>query len=993
MKKFLLLLGVALISSGMLMAQQTVTGRVTDAEDGSALPGVNILEKGTTNGTVTDIDGNYTLRVSGDAVLVFSFVGYLAQETAVGGRTSIDVQMAPDVTQLSEVVVVGYGTQEKKEITSAVASVGAEDFNTGNVTDPAQLIQGKVAGLSITRAGGNPNSGFNVRLRGLSTFGANTSPLVVIDGVIGASLDNLDPNDIATIDVLKDGSAAAIYGARGSAGVILVTTKSGKGAGETSFVDFTGYVTVDNVANTIDILSAEQYLAEGGTDFGGSTDWIDELTRTGVSYTGNLAFGGSSSSNSSYRASINYRNNEGVAVNTGFERINTRLQLNQNALDGKLRLSVNASYNERNDQNINNEAFRYAIIYNPTAPIFEDEANAGRIQDYGPYFQRDLFDFYNPVALVNQQDFSGDRTNILLNGRVEYDLLPNLTLAVNYGQDRLRGVNNAYWSKQDFASGFGSGGRARKQQYASFNEILTGTAQFNTELIDKLDFTALVGAETQIRKDDGFAVMARNFLFDFQGADNLSFSSIRDGGNTELFSYRNKNTLNSAFARLNFNYDNTFFLSASLRGESWSGFGENEKTGYFPAVSIGSELTNLFDLGPVSTLKLRASYGVTGQLPPAADLALPVWGPGGRVDLDEDPDTNGDLFVVPQQQRDPNPGLKWEVKKEINVGVDFGLFDDRWTGSIDWYTRNISDLLYGLNISAGAANPFEPGESAVVGFAWANIGELTAGGLEFATSYNGVRLGPVSWTPSFNMTWYYQKTKIESLQLTEDIGIPELRLGNLGSPGQNNTVPIRNIPGELVGDIYGPRYLGVDENGQYVLSADINDPDNHEKLGNGLPNFELGFANTFNWGKWDLNFFLRGVFGHDLINSYRNFYESRQDNKTWNFVNTDKADPRIVATPTFSSLYVEDASFLRLDNAQIGYNFGVGSSAFSKIRLYVAGQNLFTITNYSGIDPEFRPTDTENGDGFQTNLAPGIERRGTYFTVRSFTFGVVASLK
>ncbi|MEJ2005668.1 MAG: TonB-dependent receptor, partial [Cyclobacteriaceae bacterium] len=616
-------------------------------------------------------------------------------------------------------------------------------------------------------------------------------------------------------------------GASGSAGVILVTTKSGKGAGETSFVDFNGFVTIDNVANTIPVLSASEYLEEGGTDFGSETDWVDELTRTGVSYTGNLAFGGSSASNTSYRASINYRNNEGVAVNTGFERINTRLQLSQNALDGRLRFQVNASYNERADDNINNEAFRYAIIYNPTAPIYEDEeSNPGRVQEYGPYFQRDLFDFYNPVALVNQQDFYSERTNLLLNGRVEYDLLPNLTLAVNYGQDRLRGFNSGFWSKQDFASGYGSGGRARKDQYNSFNEILTGTAQFNTELINDLDFTVLLGAETQVRQADGFGVMARNFLFDYQGAENLAFASIRDGANTDLYSYKNKNTLNSAFARVNFNYDNTFFLSASLRAESWSGFGANEKTGYFPAVSIGSELTNLFDMGPVSTMKLRASYGVTGQLPPGSSFALPVWAPGGRVDVDEDPETTNDLFVVPNQSQDPNPTLKWEVKREINVGVDFGFFDDRWTGSIDWYTRNIEDLLYGLSISRGATNPFD-GRTANAGFVWANIGELSAGGLEFATTYNNIRLGPVSWTPSFNMTWYYQKTKIEPLQLTEDIGIPQIQLGNLGSPGQNETRPLRAVPGELVGDIYGPRYLGVDEQGQYVLSADINDPDSY----------------------------------------------------------------------------------------------------------------------------------------------------------------------
>lgn len=993
MKKFLLLIFASLVSSGMLWAQQTVTGQVTDGSDGSALPGVNILEKGTTNGTVTDINGNFTISVGEDATLVFSYVGYLTQEVAVGGRTSIDVQLSADVTQLSEVVVVGYGTQEKKEITSAVASVGTEEFNNGNITSPEQLLQGKVAGLSIVTPGGDPNAGSTIRLRGLSTFGANTQPLVVIDGVIGASLDNIDPNDIETIDILKDGSAAAIYGSRGSAGVILVTTKSGKGAAgaPSTQVDFNGFVTIDEVANTIDILSPQEFVAQGGEDFGAETDWIDELSRTAVSYTSNLAIGGSNGLGTNYRASVNYRNNEGVAINSGFERLNARLQLNQAALDDRLRFAVNFSFNDLEQDRINNEAFRYAVIYNPTAPIFDDiEAPAD-----GGYFQRNLFDFYNPVALANQQDFHEERRNMLLNGRVEYDILDNLTLAVNYGRDMQRGWNGSYWSKFDLQFGAGGNGIARREDYDDLNQILTGTLNYNTELIDNLDMTILLGAETQKREQEGLGIQVRQFLFDDVGWDNLAFSSIRQGVNTEVYSYRNVNVLNSAFVRANFNYDNTYFLSASVRGESYSGFGEDERTGYFPAISAGAELANIVDLGVVSGLKLRVSYGVTGQLPPEPYLALALRQAGQRIDLDGDPLTTDDIFVGSSLARNSNPQLKWETKAEFDIGVDFGFLDNLITGTIDYYRRDISDLLFPLTVPQGP-NPFDPdGPQSQVSTTWANIGDLTAGGFEFSMSVNGVNLGPVSWTPAINFT-LYDKTTIENFDVTgaPELGFERLRIGGStpGSPGQNNNPIHFGVVGETVGDFYGPEFLGVDESGNYVLSS--TNPDDWGVIGNGLPDGEFGFANTFTYGNWDLNFFLRGAFGHDLYNSYRGFYEPRDAaSTTWNSVNTDKADPRITATPTFSSLYVEDASFIRLDNAQIGYVLPLESSALTRFRVYFAAQNIFTITNYSGIDPEVRYSDSENDNGTEANLSPGLERRGTYFTTRSFTLGVQIGLK
>jgi TonB-dependent starch-binding outer membrane protein SusC len=985
-----------MLTSVLTMAQERrVTGRVTASDDGGPLPGVNIQEKGTTNGTVSDAQGNFSISVGANATLVFSFIGYTPQEIVVGNQSNINVILDTDVVSLSEVVVVGYGVQDRKEITSAVSSISSEDFNRGNVTNPGQLIQGKVAGLSIVRAGGDPNQGYTIRLRGLSTFGANTEPLIVLDGVVGASLDNVDPNDIETIDVLKDGSAAAIYGARGSSGVILVTTKSGKsGRGAYTNVDYNGFVTVDQVANTITVLSPEEYVSRGGQDFGNRTNWFDELTQVGTSQTHNLSIAGASGT-TTYRASVNYRDNQGIVKGVDFQRLNTRLSVGHEAMDGRLRLNANLAHNNRDQESINMGAFRYAVIYNPTAPIFEDTPAA---EQWGGYFQRGLFDFYNPVALANQQTFQGNRKNTLTNYRVDYDIIDNLTVGINYALDLENGMDGAYWSKKDIQTGAGGNGIARRTTYDNYNRLFEGTLKYSTRIGENLNADFLLGAASQVREFQGFGVQVRNFLFDETKFDNIAFGSIRVGNNTDAYSYRSRDVLVSNFGRVNLNYDNTYFLSASVRSESFSGFGEDQKTGFFPAVSAGVQLTELFDLGPVSSLKLRGSFGITGNLPPSADLALATFRPGPRIDFDGDPLTPDDTFVSLVQARDPNPTLKWETKTEINVGVDYALFGGRITGSMEYYTRNIDDLLYGVQLPSGAPNPFSNlAPSNVAGFAWANVGSLQAAGFEFLAAYNNINIGPVSWTPTFNFT-VYKRPVIQELGVGS-INIPEIRLSTPGSPGQNNNAIIRNKPGETLGNMYGPVLSGIGEDGSYIFpdrfydSDGALDPETFEVVGNGLPDGEFGFNNTFVYGNWDLNFFLRGVFGHNLYNSYRGFYENRDNaSNTWNSVVTDKT-PVVTSTPTFSSLYVEDASFIRLDNASIGYNLSNTGKAFSRVRIYAAVQNLFTITNYTGIDPEVRYTDSEIGDRFNSSLAPGLERRNTYFTTRSFTFGVNLGFK
>jgi TonB-linked SusC/RagA family outer membrane protein len=969
--------------------ERTVSGRVTASDDGSAIPGVNILEKGTSNGTVSDTDGNFTISVGSNAVLVFSFVGYASQEVTVGTQTNLDIKLQSDITSLSEVVVVGYGTQQKKEITSAVASVSEEQFNKGNVTSPTQLLSGKVAGLSVVRPGGDPNQGFTLRLRGISTFGANSSPLIVIDGIVGASLDNVDPNDVASMDVLKDASAAAIYGARGSSGVILITTKTGKvKKGGYVNVNYNGFVGIDEVANKLTVLSADEFVARGGTDYrtagAQGTNWFNALTQTGTSHTNNISVEGSSGT-TSYRASVNYRKTDGIVKGVDNDRLNTSLSINNTSLNGKLRFNFGLTYNDRNQNSINLSAFRYAVIYNPTAPVFEGAAD----NRDGGYFQRDLFDFYNPVALSRQQRFGGERKNLLSNYRIEYDIIEDLTVALNYSVNEETGLNGSFWSKKDRVTGFGVQGQARRDTYNNTSKLLELTTKYTKKFGD-LNFEGLVGFANQSSDSEGFAVQTTQFLYDFNGWDGIDFGSQKQGNGTEASSYRNANTLRSVFGRANLNYKGTYFLSATVRSDSYSGFGKGNKTGYFPAVSGGVEVTKLVDLGVVSQLKVRGSYGVSGNLPPAADLALATFAPGGIIDFDGNPLSTSDQYVSLRQTRDANPSLKWETKTEINVGVDYGLFDGRITGSIEYYTRTNKDLLYGVALPAGAPNPFDPKEPAnVANFAWANIGSIASGGFEFSATYNNVKLGGISWSPSLNFT-IYQKAKIESFKVG-DLGPGELRLATPGSPGQNANPMIRNRVGETLGNMYGPKFQGLNENGAYVF--DSTDPTKWGVIGNGLPSAELGFTNNFTYKNWDLSFVLRGVFGHTLYNSYRGFYENRDaGSRTWNSVTTSKT-PFVTSVPEFSSLYIEDASFLRLDNVSIGYNLPLKSGSFSNLRLYATGQNLFTITNYTGIDPEVRYGDTENGDGFQTNLAPGIERRNTYFTTRTYTFGVSLRIK
>lgn len=986
-KLSLVLLAVAW--SGLAIGQRTITGTMTDAETGEALFGANVLVVGAGTGTVSDLDGNYRVTVpEGYNQLEYSYTGYASQIIEIGASDVIDVALSAG-SMLDEVVVVGYGTQTRKEVTSSVVSVKAEDFNQGNVTSPTQLLQGKVAGLSIARPGSDPNGGFTVRLRGLSTFGANLEPLVVVDGVPGFDLANIDPNDIASIDVLKDGSAAAIYGTRGSSGVILITTKKGDAGGGLAKVEYNGFVSLENVLNRIPVMSADEYVSVGGTNLGDNTDWFEEVTQTGISHVHNVALSGGANQ-TSYRFSVNFRDGQGILRNSGFDRLNGRMNITQKALNERLTLTMNLAGSRQNSDFSFNEAFRYATYYNPTAPILDETA-----EEFGGYFQLANFDYYNPVSIIEQNINEGEFKRLNADFRASLEIVDGLTVSGFYAQQSVNELFGEYYSRFSRFRGTDRGGLARRITNDFSNQLFETTANYERGFGD-LDFSILGGYSYQDFENEGTFVETGEFLTDGVTYNDLESSADFQQGEASVTSYKNTDKIIAFFGRVNLNYNDSYYLTASLRREGSTKFGVNNKWGLFPAVSGGVDIANVAGISNVDQLKLRVGYGVTGSNIRDSYRSLVRFGASGNnYPLD------GALVGGYGPISNANPDLQWEVKREFNVGLDFAIADYKLTGALDYYIRNIEDLILEVDVPA-TTNFFDKN--------FVNLGQLQSSGLELALGV--IPVSTEKLTYSFDLTGtYFLNNEIVSLNndLYQFAPTGELPRANLGAPGLNSTNLILLQEGAPVGQIWGPEYAGINEDGTFNLvnqNGDVDDDgnpvinnDDNVIIGNGLPDFELGWNNTVNIGNLSINLFFRGTFGHDIVNTYRIFYEQLNAGSigSYNRVTTDFYDPALTDAPKFSDFYVEDASFLKLDNATIGYNFDLAKdAAFSNFRVYVSGQNLFVITNYTGIDPEARWQDvgaTDNGGRpllVPDALAPGIERRSTYFTARIFTIGINA---
>ena len=971
-----ILFAIALTASAQ---SKKISGKILNASSNTPVEGASVLVKGTSIGTTSNKDGAFVINMpDGSSVLIVSVIGYELQEVNVGNKTDIEIKLNETAEKLTDVVVVGYGTQKKKEVTSAITSVTAEQFNKGNINDVAQLLQGKVAGLSIARPGGDPNGGFEIRLRGLSTLGAGTQPLVVIDGQVGADLNSIDPNDIQSIDVLKDGSSAAIYGTRGSAGVIIVTTKTGKRG--TSQVNYNGSVSVESAARLTKHMSADEYRnlikdLGAGTDYGFNTDWYDEITRPALSHQHNLSFSGGTD-HTTYNASLNYRNAEGIAITTGFKQLNGRLNITHKALNDKLVFNIEFGATRRIADLGFANAFEYAVIYNPTAPIYAQDPS----QDLagGGYFEVSATEYSNPVAMLQQN--SNEQTLKRLNfaGSAEYEIIKGLKFLVRYAQQSTSIYLTAYSPSTAFidrgfyngVTGVGRHGYSYKRDDESLTQLYENTLSYQRK-ISKIDGSFIAGYSYQDFLYQGYNAGGGNFITDLSGQD---FSTAQDfqNGLGSVGSYKNGNKLVAFFGRLNLNYNNIAFLSASLRREGSSEFGPNNKWGYFPAVSAGVDLNKFFNLSGINTLKLRGSYGVTGALPPSSGLSELTFNGRGNYLI------NGAWIATYGPNQNENPDLKWEKKAEIDIGLDFAALNNRLTGTIDYYNRKTSDLIFNVTV---------PSPPALFNRAWRNVGDLTGKGYEIAINYQVLK-NKLTWVTGVN----YSHNHVVLTRLDPSAG-SYIGETNLGSPGQEATLITRSYEGAEIGAFYNAVYRGVDKDGKFLFddgegNAVLSGQTTYKTvIGHGLPKFEMGWTNTFTYKNFDLNFFLRGSFGHDLINTERAFFENPGVASIYNVVNTKYFNPDLNDAQIFSSFYVEKGNFVKLDNATLGYNFNIGKNNKAGIRSFRAfftGHNLFTITGYTGADPEVRYSDNLNGN----ILAPGIDRRSTWVLTRSFTFGV-----
>ncbi len=994
-RKWLLTLGLVLGFSG-LFAQQAVTGTVTSSVDGTPIEGATVLLKGTTTGTFTDTEGRFSIQVpGGNGTLVISFFGFAKQEIEVAGQSSLSVTLQQDFT-LDEVVVTGYGTQKAKEVTSAISSVRSENFNAGVVNDPAQLVQGKVAGLSISRSGSDPNGGFEVRLRGLATFGANSQPLFVIDGVIGASLSTVDPNDIASMDVLKDGSAAAIYGTRAASGVIIVTTK--KGIAGTSSINYNFQGSAETIAKRVPMASAAKFVELGGTDLGNNTDWIDQVSRTGLSQVHNLALSGGSKG-TSYRASINLRDVNGILDGSGFNQVNSRLNLTQKALNDKLSVSLDLALTDKKANYGNQESFRYANTYNPTAPVFStDAANA----KFGGYFQSENFDYFNPKAIQDQNINIGENKRLIYSIRGNYEIIEGLNANVFYSAQRETNMYGNFNSRESYWRGNAAGladtkGAASRSTDQSISNLFEANLDYAKDF-GKLGIDLLAGYSYQEFNFQGFGASGNGLPSDAYSFNNLGTltSFRRSPGQGNAYSYQSSYELQAGLARARFDYDDTYYLMASVRYEGSSRFGSAYRYGAFPAVSAGVQLTNLIDVSWIDELKARVGYGVTGAIPGSSYISIPRFGGLGNFLY------NGSYIPAQGPISNPNPNLRWEKKGEINAGIDFQFFNYKLNGSIDYYTRITRDLIYGGDIAN--VPPFiYPGLTANL-----NNVVLRNNGVEVNVGTK-VGSGKFSWEPRILFATY--NTVLDTLAgVAADFsfgsnGVIFDSQTSPGAPGLNNLPTVRVAVGEPLGQLWGwqlDRTATLEQNKWVRVDVDEDGNTNKDEgdrtvIGNGLPNFSLSMNNSLSYGDFTFNFFLRGDFGHDILNMYRVFYESiGSDRPIENKYVTDKFI-NINDAQEVNDYYVEKASFLALDNAQLSYRFKI---AGYKAGVSLAGQNLFYITGYSGADPNVRYSDpgaSDNGGGQSRQfnpspLAPGLDRRNLYFRTRTFTLGLNITL-
>jgi TonB-linked SusC/RagA family outer membrane protein len=955
-------------------AQQTVTvtGAVVD-ETGEPMVGVSVVVKSTGIGTSTNIDGFYTLNVPSDATLTFSYLSYKSVEIPVAGKTKMDVKMEEDLQLLDEIVVVGYGTRRKKDLTGSVTSVKADGFNKGAINNnPLQLVEGKVAGLTITRVNGNdPNAGLGVQLRGVSSANGRQTPLVIIDGVPDGDLNTLSPQDIESIDVLKDGSAAAIYGTRGTNGVILVTTKKGKGG--KARVDFEAMIFTETIEKKLESLTADQYWQVSVEknkpiiDKGYNTNWFDEMIKIPLSQMYNLSVSGGSE-DLIYRVSVSYKDQDGiVSVPTNRETLNGRISLTQTNWNGRLKFDTNLAYSNIKSKFTEYEAFEQAVVRNPTYPVYNEDGSFC----YSP--NPSEFDF-NPVAYLHNLTRGTEYNRIMADLRVSVEPVKDLKFSAMGVLRKDMDLSHYYdpsTSEFNSVSGVDRPKGIARRSTGNYTARTFETIADYFKQINKHKFY-LMGAYTyQDFVSEGFDAENQNFSSDAFLWNNLGNGTYLKDGKANMSSTKSSNKLIAFLGRINYNYDEKYLLTASIRHEGSSRFGANYKWGDFPAISagwrIGSE-SFMKGIDWLSDLKIRAGYGLTGNEMNSNYISIARMGQQQYVLHD------GKWILTYGPSTNPNYDLKWEVKHEANFGFDAGFLKDRLGVTFDVYDRKNSDLLYQVQASV-------PG--LIHDQVWANVGDMKSSGVELVLSGVPIMQKDLVWNVSANIS--YNKSHLVSLSNDKYVSAAEyLEFGYLGAPGiLGNTIRLEE--GGDVGNFYGFKYLGLTENGKWIFDDTDNngvyDDNDKQIIGNGVPKFVAGLTTNLTYKRFELTLSLRGAFNFDVLNTkeiyYGNPYTFPSNNLLKSSLDKHK---NINDIPQYSSYYLEKGDYLKISNLMLAYNFDTKkcSKFVSALRVYAGADNLYTFTKYSGIDPEVA------SNGFTT----GVDNRSFYPRTQTFTFGV-----
>ena len=983
-ERLVLSLLTLLMPLGLLAQDIKVQGVVKD-ETGETVIGASVMQKGTTNGAVTDIDGNFSLTVPSKATLVVSYIGFTTQEIAVGGRTQLEITLKEDDQTLNEVVVVGYGTMDKKELTSAISHVGEKDFLTVSSLDPSMMIQGKVAGVSITNTGaGDPNNQASIQIRGVSSRSAGLGPLIVIDGVPGGNLTNINPNDIASFDVLKDGAASAIYGTRGSNGVIVVTTKKGSKDGQVH-TSYSGQLSLDVINKELKMMNAQEFRdvrlgwGDTGVDLGGDIDWLDKTSRTGATMQHTLTLSGGNDK-SNYRVSADYRNAHGIDLRSKREEYGARAAIMHTTKNGLLTITANVAPRVIYRDNADWSVFKDAIEANPTTPLMDPD---DPVRYYN--FQGQVVGS-NPVERQKLEKDHADTKLLDWDGTVKLNLLPllakndkgnqTLTTQVMFADHQYSNDNS--WFRPSTSTQAVNNGRdgEASRSYAKESQYV---AEWLTNYMGSFglhNVKGMAGYSYQYSRYSGFNAENKDFPNDGLGSDNLgSGEYAKEEGEVLMGSYKNDAKLIAFFGRVSYDYDGRYLFTASLRHEGSSKFGADNKWGNFPAVSAGWRISSekfMKDVKWVNDLKLRADYGVTGNQDFGSYLSLNTMTGFGYYFY------NGRYFQVWGPSKNVNPDLKWEKGKNWNVGLDFSLFKNRLYGSINYFSRRQQDLLGNYKVSVP---PYLFDETFV------NVGTMKNTGFEFDLNFRAVNTKDFGYDISLVGTT--MRNKFVDFSNSEYVGQDFYDVA-----GTEDPYPFYNLQriqkGESLGNFYMWEYAGhttegewlvYDKDGDIIRASQASDED-RRVVGNGMPKFTLSSSHNFRYKNFDLALFFRGAFFYDIFNIHDFYYGTR--NFTGNRLQKAYAKNFPIAgtaNPVVCDYFLERGDYLKLDMLTLGYTFQPKDWRFlDRVRIYATGKNLLTLTKFSGVDPA---TYQVNG------LTPGAQGSRTYFpSTRQFIVGL-----